>query len=67
MDSFYYLKLAELTIQELQNNLRRMARLHLRELEISSSLNPPMAARIRNQMHMLAIVIQNLASYYGKE
>ena len=67
MDNFNYLRLADLTIQDLQNNLRRIARLHLRELEIRSSRNPPMAEQIKHQMHMLAVVIQNLTSFYGRD
>ena len=62
-----YLSLADFIINDLRKNLRAISKLYLRELEVSSSLNPPMAMQIKNQMQQLASVIQNLTSFYGQD
>lgn len=59
------LEFAALIINSLQENLRRLAKLHLYELDQRISLDNKTPLMVMQQMQHIANAIQNLKQLYG--
>jgi len=65
MSNLKALNYAHYVIRDLRKNLKCIAKLHIHEIDQQVYLTSQTSDSIKQQMHMLAIVIQNLTHLYG--
>lgn len=59
--------LSKYVIEGLRKHLRIIAKIHINEIDSRASLSNTVPDQIRQQMHLLAQVIQNLSSLNGEQ